>query len=256
MAWLNKWRWPLLLLLLAVIIYETAWLAFLSTGEADLAHYECYGLTFWLGSHGASLLPQTSCSFLWQTTPRPQPPLHMLPQEYPPLTILLFSLPLLAPLPYYTFVFALLMTLSAALVYWLLAHTDARRAAPIFLLYLLLGAIGIFQERFVLLPALFLAEQRAVLTQPVGRSERNAESSKRWKNTLQTQELVQQKRQLERNAEASKRAAYAGLEKGRREQWKSSLHSELALSPAKQSERNRPKERAERSSLPVWIWEN
>lgn len=293
MAWLNKWRWPLLLLLLALIIYETAWLAFLSAGEADLAHYECYGLTFWLGSHGASLLPQTSCSFLWQTTPQPQPPLHMLPQEYPPLTILLFSLPLLAPLPYYSFVFALLMTLSAALVYWLLARTDARRAAPIFLLYLLLGAIGIFQERFdllpaactlicllagergrwrlaylalalgvllklypiVLLPALFLAEQRAALAQPVRRFERNAESKKR-KKTLQALELVQPKHQLEREVEFPKRAAYAGLDRERSDQWESSPHSELAISPTQPGERNRSKEHAERASWPVWIWEN
>jgi hypothetical protein len=97
------------------------------------------------------LLPPARCSFL-STSPF-QPAFHMLPQEYPPLTVLPFSVPLLAPLPYYAFMFALLMTLSAGLIYWLLACSDAPGAAPIFLLYLLLGAAGVFQERFDLLPA-------------------------------------------------------------------------------------------------------
>lgn len=148
--WLRRWRWPLLLLLVAVVFCEAAWLTYLTSGEADLAHYECYGLTFWLGSHGANLLPQTYCSFLPQSS---QPALHMLPLEYPPLTLLLFSLPLLTPLPLYTLVFALLMTSCAGLIYWLLDRSGARQAAPLFLLYLLLGAAGVFQERFDLLPA-------------------------------------------------------------------------------------------------------
>ncbi len=158
MAQLNKsrWRWSLLCALLALLFCEAAWLTFLTPGEGDLVHYACYGLTFWLGSHGASLLPQAYCSFLQPNPSQPitfQPALHMLPLEYPPLTILLFSLPLLAPLPYYAFVFALLMTLSAGLVYWSLLHSEAHKAAPVFLLYLLLGTAGVFQERFDLLPA-------------------------------------------------------------------------------------------------------
>lgn len=150
----RRWRIPLLLVFLVLICYEVAWLTFLTPGEADVVHYECYGLTFWLGSHGTSLLPPASCRFL--SVASPQPVWHMLPQEYPPLTILLFSLPLLAPLPYYAFIFALLMTLSAGLIYWLLARSKARGAAPIFLLYLLLGAAGVFQERFDLLPAAYV----------------------------------------------------------------------------------------------------
>lgn len=149
--WLIRWRWPLVLVLLACVFYETAWLTFLTPGEADLAHYECYALTFWQGNQGASLLPQTYCSFLHITTP--QPAFHMLPREYPPLTILLFSLPLLAPLPFYALAFALLMTLCAGLIYWLLARWETRQAALIFVLYLLLGAAAVFQERFDLVPA-------------------------------------------------------------------------------------------------------
>src|SRR5690242_9196152 len=98
----QSWRGLLLLLFIALLFCEASWLAYLAATEADIVHYECYGLTFWLGGHGANLLPAGLCSFLHNSTPQP---LHMLPQEYPPLTVLLFSLPLLFPLPNYALVF-------------------------------------------------------------------------------------------------------------------------------------------------------
>ncbi len=154
---LKRGRFPLLVLLGIAIFCEAAWLVFLTPNEADLLHYECYGVTFWLGSHGSALLPHDACAYLFQGVPTPPPtsplPFHMLPIEYPPLTILPFSLPLLAPLPYYALAFVVMMTLVAGLLYLLLARSGAGRAAPIFLLYLLLGAAGVFQERFDLLPA-------------------------------------------------------------------------------------------------------
>jgi hypothetical protein len=150
-------RFPLLVLLGIALFCEAAWLVFLTPNEADLLHYECYGVTFWLGSQGSALLPHDACAYLFQGDPTPPPtsplPFRMLPIEYPPLTILLFSLPLLAPLPFYALAFALMMTLVAGLLYLLLARSGAGRAAPLFLLYLLLGAAGVFQERFDLLPA-------------------------------------------------------------------------------------------------------
>jgi hypothetical protein len=144
--------WPFLLLLAVLLFCEAGWLVALA--PTDVARYECYGLVFWLGSHGATLtgLQAGQCSFL--TLPStPALPFHLLPLEYPPLTIVIFSLPLLLPLPYYALGFALLMTLVAGGVYALLARSEARQAAPVFLLYLLLGAVAIFQERFDLLPA-------------------------------------------------------------------------------------------------------
>lgn len=211
--YMKKARLPLLILLIIAIFCEAAWLVSLTPTETDMAHYECYGLTFWLGSHGATLLPQGRCAFL--TTPLPA--LHMLPIEYPPLTIVAFSLPLLAPLPYYALGFALLMTLVAGLIYWLLKRSGARKAAPIFLLYLMLGAAAVAQERFdllpaactlicllavergrwkmayvalalgvllkiypiVMLPALFLAEQRAWMA---GINEQGSWLSRAWEN--------------------------------------------------------------------------
>jgi hypothetical protein len=231
-----QWRWPLFFALLSLLFCEAAWLTFLTPKEADVLHYECYGLTFWLGSHGATLLPPQACSFLPLTPP--QAALHMLPAEYPSLTILLFSLPLLAPLPYYSLVFALLMTLSAGLICWLLARSGTRRAAPIFLLYLLLGTAGVFQERFdllpaactllcllaaergrwraayfalalgvllklypiVMLPALFLAEQHAWLSASNPHSEAHSAHQKRSKHAEPGTKRTQRQKGTERNS--------------------------------------------------------
>ncbi len=142
-------RWPLLLLIV-VLFCEAGWLVYIA--PTDVTHYACYGVTFWLGGSGTSLLPPAWCAFLPSASLAS--PLHMLPLEYPPLTLVAFSLPLLAPLPYYTLSFALLMSLVVAVIYWLLAQTDFPQAAPVFLLYLLLGAVVVAQERFDLLPAL------------------------------------------------------------------------------------------------------
>jgi len=153
----HNWRLPLLLLLAGVVFCQACWLAYLTPNEPDILHYECYGLTFWLGGHATTLLPAHTCAFLFQGLPTSSAPsalpFHMLPSEYPPLTVLLFSLPLLVPLPWYALAFVCMMTLIAGLLYWLLARSQARQAAPVFLLYLLLGTIGLFQERFDLLPA-------------------------------------------------------------------------------------------------------
>ena len=128
----------------------TSWEIFwLST---DPARYQCYALTFWLGSSAAQLLPAGQCSFLHISTAT-QPPFHMLPLEYPPLTLVLFSLPLLAPLPYYQLIFAVLMALTAVLIYWLLLHHGPRGAALAFSLYMLIGVLATAEGRFDLVPA-------------------------------------------------------------------------------------------------------
>ena len=128
----------------------TSWEIFwLST---DPARYQCYALTFWLGSSAVQLLPAGQCSFLHISTVT-QPPFHMLPLEYPPLTLALFSLPLLVPLPYYQLIFAVLMALTAVLIYWLLLRHGPRGAALAFALYMLIGVLATAEGRFDLVPA-------------------------------------------------------------------------------------------------------
>ena len=131
-----------------------SWLILLPA--TDPARYQCYALTFWLGGNATFLpsLPVGQCSFLHNVMG--QAPFHMLPLEYPPLTLLFFSLPLLMPLPYYQVSFALLMSLVCVLIYWLLQRFGPRGGALIFALYIFLGAIGLAQVRYDLLPALLM----------------------------------------------------------------------------------------------------
>lgn len=119
--------------------------------STDAARYQCYALTFWLGSWGTHLLPASQCQFLGITTT--QPPFHMLPAEYPPFTLLPFSLALLAPIPYYQLVFAIWMALVAVLIYWLLLRYGPRGGALAFAIYALLGAWATAEGRYDLLPA-------------------------------------------------------------------------------------------------------
>jgi hypothetical protein len=123
----------------------------------DPARYQCYALTFWLGSQAIHLLPASQCAFLYQSHPQllthPQGPFHLLPIEYPPLTLLFFSLPLLAPMPIYQVVFVLMMSLLAFLTYWLLLRYAPPGPALVFLLYTLLGVFALVQMRYDLLPA-------------------------------------------------------------------------------------------------------
>ena len=120
--------------------------------HTDAARYQCYALTFWLGSSGAQYLPAVQCSFLNISTVAVQP-FHMLPLEYPPLTLVLFSPALLGPLLYYQLVFAVLMALMAVLIYWLLLRYGPRGAAPVFAIYMLIGAWATAEGRFDLVPA-------------------------------------------------------------------------------------------------------
>ncbi len=139
---------PLVFMIFALFC-GSSWQIFLTNN--DVARYQCYALTFWLGSSATLLLPASQCAFLHITSL--QPPFHLLPIEYPPLTLLPFSLALIAPLAYYQLAFALIMSLASVLVYWMLLHYGPRGAAILFAFYILIGAISTTQNRFDLLPA-------------------------------------------------------------------------------------------------------
>ncbi len=128
----------------------SAWQIFWPT--TDPARYQCYALTFWLGSAAIHLLPAPQCSFLNITAP--QAAFHMLPREYPPLTLLPFSLPLLVPIPYYQFAFVLMMSLIILVTYWLIQRYGVPGSAVAFAFYLLIGAYALAQMRYDLLPSL------------------------------------------------------------------------------------------------------
>lgn len=118
----------------------------------DAARYQCYALVFWLGGNGLHLLPASQCAFLPHAA-MVAAPFHVLPLEYPPLTLIIFSLSLLSPIPYYQLVFALWMALTAVFIYWLLLHYGPRGSALAFALYVLVGAWATAEGRFDLVPA-------------------------------------------------------------------------------------------------------
>jgi hypothetical protein len=132
------------------MFYFTSW-QFLWI-NTDPARYQCYALTYWMGRTGAQLLPAAQCSFLPIST-LSHLPLHMLPLEYPPFALVIFSLPLLVPLLYYQLVFAVLMALVSTLIYWLLLHYGPRGSALAFVFYIFIGVLALAQERFDLVPA-------------------------------------------------------------------------------------------------------
>jgi hypothetical protein len=127
-----------------------AWQIFWSS--TDAARYQCYALIFWLGRSAFHLLPASQCSFITNAAIA-QGPFHMLPIEYPPLTLVVFSLALLAPLHYYQLIFALLMALTSALIYSLLLRCGPRGSALTFALFALVGAWATAEGRFDLVPA-------------------------------------------------------------------------------------------------------
>ncbi len=124
--------------------------------HAAVAYYACYALTFWHGGGGVNLYhPVAHCNFL-PTATLAMPPFHAMPLEYPPLSLVLFSLPLFAPLHYYlyyTVVFAMLMALTIVFIYWLLLRYAPRGAGLAFAIYMVIGAWGIAVGRFDLVPA-------------------------------------------------------------------------------------------------------
>ncbi|WP_069804287.1 glycosyltransferase family 87 protein [Thermogemmatispora onikobensis] len=148
---LRRWPAPWLLFLPGTMLFlESAWQVFLA--PTDLLRYQCYALLFWFGSAALHWLPAQQCTFL--PLHGVQPPFHVLPQEYPPLTLVPFSLPLLVPLPYYTLTFALLMLGVAAALVWLLYRFVSPQAALGGTLLLIVGGGPLLQVRYDLLPSL------------------------------------------------------------------------------------------------------
>jgi len=134
-----------------LLLLGASWEYFLV--HAAVAHYACYALTFWRGGGGVNLYPPLAhCDFLPAAT-LSMPPFHALPLEYPPLSLVIFSLALFAPLHYYTVVFAILIALTIVFIYWLLLRYAPRGAALAFAIYMLIGAWGIAVGRFDLVPA-------------------------------------------------------------------------------------------------------
>ncbi len=122
---------------------------------ADATRYQCYAQAFWQGDQGIAQLPVAQCSFLFQagTSSTTFSAFSLVPFEYPPLTLSIFSLPLMVPLLSYQIAFALCMAGVAVLIYWLLQRYGPRGSALAYAFYLALGAFATAEARFDLVPA-------------------------------------------------------------------------------------------------------
>ncbi|GCF09024.1 glycosyltransferase family 87 protein [Dictyobacter arantiisoli] len=151
--------------------------------NTDAARYQCYTVAFWQGLPAAQNLPAGQCTFLakpsaqlmpispavlFQTMQRlglpsalinfvrgqasPQP-FHLLPYEYPMLTLVPFSLSLLVPQTWFQVAFACLMLAIVASLYYVLLRWRSRTAAVTLACYLVLGCYGTVAGRFDMIPA-------------------------------------------------------------------------------------------------------
>ena len=101
-------------------------------GAGDIRVYHHYAVEFWAGKHAFNTLPI----------------------EYPPLTILVFSLSVLPPLWDYASVYAGWMAVLFLAGYFAYRKFSSRHNANLYAVYLLLGATGALLGRYDLFPAL------------------------------------------------------------------------------------------------------
>ncbi|MDQ6917892.1 MAG: DUF2029 domain-containing protein [Candidatus Dormibacteraeota bacterium] len=101
-------------------------------GAGDIKVYHHYAMNFWAGKNA----------------------FHALPVEYPPLTIVVFSLSVLPPLWDFATVFACWMAGLFLAGYFAFRRFSTRHNATLYAVYLLLGATGALLGRYDLFPAL------------------------------------------------------------------------------------------------------
>src|SRR5258708_16879539 len=137
----------------------------------DATRYQCYAVAFWQGTPGLASLPSRQCAFLSastsstlaqkmqeqgfpsifvnqvtsQSTARP---FHLLPPEYPLLTLVPFSLALVVPQQWYQVAFALWMAVVAGIIFFLLKRYPSTPPAIGFSLSLVLGSLANGAGRF------------------------------------------------------------------------------------------------------------
>lgn len=177
---LDKRIWPILLnvgiilLMCGLLFYAVSDQLF--KPRTDAGKYQCYALVFWQGRNAVQILPQEQCLFLEYYSPKsiidgmksigvPENIINLaesqdtseafrnLPFEYPLLSIIPFSLGLIAPAALYQVAFALWMLLLAAFIYFILYKTRSTGAAIAFAFYLVIGNWGDAAARFDLVPA-------------------------------------------------------------------------------------------------------
>jgi hypothetical protein len=172
--WNNLLEISIVLVMCGLLFYAVSYQLF--KPRTDAGKYQCYALVFWQGTHAVHVLPPVQCIFLKNYSPTsiikgmksigvPASIVNLaesqntsgsfrnLPYEYPILSIIPFSLGLIAPTAWYQVAFAIWMLLLAAIIFFVLSKTRSTGAAIAFAFYLVLGNWGSAAARFDLVPA-------------------------------------------------------------------------------------------------------
>ncbi len=169
-------RDALIILVMTVLLcYGASWQ--FSGQFTDLGRYQCYAVAFWQGVPALHALPRLQCLFLVKSISSApliqqmeavglpgwlislvasQPtaaPFHVLPPEYPLLTLVPISLGMITPLAWYRVTFALWMALVVVIVYFILKRYKSNGAAIAFAIYLVAGSWSTALARFDIIPA-------------------------------------------------------------------------------------------------------
>ncbi len=172
--WLIMLNLGIVMLMCGLLFYGVSYQLF--RPRTDVGKYQCYALVFWRGRNAVHVLPHEQCLFLNYYSPEsiiqdmgsnkvPGSIIRLaesqntsgafrnLPFEYPLLSIIPFSLGLIAPIAWYQVAFAIWMLLLAAGIYYILYKTRSTGAAIAFAFYLVIGNWGSAVARFDLVPA-------------------------------------------------------------------------------------------------------
>jgi hypothetical protein len=165
----------IVLIMCVLLFYAVSYQLF--KPRTDAGKYQCYALVFWQGTHAVNGLPAEQCLFLKKNysptsiikgmnsfgvpasivnlaaSQNTSESFRNLPFEYPLLSIIPFSLGLIAPTAWYQVAFAIWMLLLAAIIYFVLNKTRSTGAAIAFAFYLVVGNWGSAAARFDLVPA-------------------------------------------------------------------------------------------------------
>lgn len=169
----------IIVLMACLLIYGASWQIFRI--HTDVAKYECYAIDFWQGITALQRFPVEQCNFLTHPTisyvtthqivqfmqlhhiphiltnfvarQNSAYRFHALPHEYPLLTVVPFTLALVASPHWYQVAFAILMALVALAIYYILLRYRSRSAAIAFAFYIVVGGWGTAAGRFDLIPS-------------------------------------------------------------------------------------------------------
>ncbi len=110
----------------------------------DVSEYHCYASLFWTGHLQNNHLEQQYCRL---DITHLQLHKYSLPQEYPFLSLVIFSLPLLSPLGY-SLSFRLLMLFFLLTIWWYFYKTKQFTSGIILLLFITLGLSSVAFNRY------------------------------------------------------------------------------------------------------------